>query len=244
MVVKENFFRRFAPSLLLSILGGFLLHAIDRPAPLTSNDLGNPLNNPTTSSQNSNSVLSNSQSNTQPNPQDTSIPSSKPTKGPGVPDKPNPQKTTPNKSPNPTPAKSSTPTPLPTKSSTPTPLPTKSSTPTPLPTQSQQSTGFTGKISGDAADARNYGRLTATVTFKNGKIENVSAFQSPSSWSQNSLPSLIDYVNTNKITIEQIKQISSEKLPCSISNSCKSQASFTANAFWLSVKSAIVKAGL
>ena len=234
MVVKENFFRRFAPSLLLSILGGFLLHAIDRPAPLTSNDLGNPLNNPTTSSQNSNSVLSNSQSNTQPNPQDTSIPSSKPTKGPGVPDKPNPQKTTPNKSPNPTPA----------KSSTPTPLPTKSSTPTPLPTQSQQSTGFTGKISGDAADARNYGRLTATVTFKNGKIENVSAFQSPSSWSQNSLPSLIDYVNTNKITIEQIKQISSEKLPCSISNSCKSQASFTANAFWLSVKSAIVKAGL
>ena len=64
--------------------------------------------------------------------------------------------------------------------------------------------------------------------------------QSPTSWSEQSLSALIPYVNGGKITIEQIKQYAAEQLPCAISNSCRSQASFSATAFWSSVKSAIL----
>jgi hypothetical protein len=82
------------------------------------------------------------------------------------------------------------------------------------------------------------------VTFSNGKISNVSASQSPRSWSQNSLSALLPFVNGGKITVEQVKQYAASQLPCGTSNSCRSQASFTADAFWSSVKSAISKAGL
>ena len=99
-------------------------------------------------------------------------------------------------------------------------------------------------MTGASFSARNYGTLSATVTFSNGKITNVSASQSPRSWSQNSLSALLPLVNGGKITIEQVKQYSSAQLPCGTSNSCRSQASFTADAFWSSVKSAISKAGL
>ena len=104
--------------------------------------------------------------------------------------------------------------------------------------------GYSGTVSGGTFAARNYGNLSATVTFSNGQITKVSASQSPSSWSQNSLPTLIPYVTSGKITVEQIKSYAAEQLPCAISNSCRSQASFTATAFWQSVKSAISKAGL
>lgn len=104
--------------------------------------------------------------------------------------------------------------------------------------------GYSGTITGATFAARNYGNLTATVTFKDGKISSVSASQSPTSWSQQSLSALVPYVNGGKITIEQIKQYSAETLPCAISNSCNSRASFSATAFWASVKSAISKAGL
>ena len=122
-------------------------------------------------------------------------------------------------------------------------------TPTPTPTQTKAAPatstgGFTGTVTGGTYNARNYGNLSATVTFSNGQITRVSASQSPSSWSQNSLSALIPYVNGGKITIEQIKQYSASQLPCSTQNSCRSQASFTAEAFWSSVKSAINKAGL
>jgi hypothetical protein len=125
-----------------------------------------------------------------------------------------------------------------------TPSPTH--TPTPAATQSQTATsnGYSGTITGDSFNARNYGVLSATVTFTDGKITNVSASQSPRSWSQNSLSALIPFVNSGKITVEQIKQYSSMQLPCATSNSCRSQASFTAEAFWSSVKSAISKANL
>ena len=121
------------------------------------------------------------------------------------------------------------------------------STPTPTPTKTTAAPatgGYSGTITGGAFAARNYGVLTATVTFKDGKITNVSASQSPSSWSQNSLSALVPYVNSGKITLEQIKQYSPETLPCGISNSCRSQASFSATAFWSSIKSAIEKARL
>jgi hypothetical protein len=125
---------------------------------------------------------------------------------------------------------------------------TQSAAPTPTPTKTTAapatSGGYSGTVTGASYAARNYGNLSATVTFSNGQISHVSASQSPSSWSQNSLSSLIPYVSSGKITIDQIKQHAAEQLPCAISNSCRSQASFSATAFWESVKSAISKAGL
>ena len=125
---------------------------------------------------------------------------------------------------------------------------TQSAAPTPTPTKTTAapatSGGYSGTVTGASYAARNYGNLSATVTFANGQISHVSASQSPSSWSQNSLSSLIPYVSSGKITIDQIKQYAAEQLPCAISNSCRSQASFSATAFWQSVKSAISKAGL
>jgi len=129
-----------------------------------------------------------------------------------------------------------------------TPAQTQAAAPTPTPAKTTAapaaSGGYSGTVSGASYQARNYGTLSATVTFKDGRIASVSASQSPSSWSQNSLSSLIPYVDSGKITIDQIKQYAAEQLPCAISNSCQSQASFSATAFWSSVKSAISKAGL
>ncbi|CAN1644217.1 hypothetical protein MCERH3_00061 [Candidatus Nanopelagicaceae bacterium] len=124
---------------------------------------------------------------------------------------------------------------------------TQAATPAPTATKTTvapASTGYSGTVTGATFAARNYGNLSATVTFSNGQISRVSASQSPSSWSQNSLPTLIPYASSGKITVEQIKTFAAEQLPCAISNSCRSQASFTATAFWQSVKSAISKAGL
>lgn len=121
---------------------------------------------------------------------------------------------------------------------------TQSSTPSTTPTAAPPNVAYSGTVTGDSFNARNYGTLAAKVTFSNGKISNVSASQSPRSWSQNSLSAVIPFVNSGKINLEQVKQYSAASLPCGTSNSCKSQASFTADAFWSSVKSAISKAGL
>ena len=142
-----------------------------------------------------------------------------------------------------TPQTSATPAATHSASSTPTATPTPTATHTtaaPAPATG----GYSGTVTGASFNARNYGTLSATVTFSNGKITNVSASQSPRSWSQNSLSALLPFVNGGKITVEQIKSYAAEQLPCAISNSCRSQASFTATAFWSSVKSAITKAGL
>ena len=155
------------------------------------------------------------------------------------------------KTPAATPTKSSTATskPTPTK---PAATPTKSSTATSkpaataaaTPTTAATPTGFSGTVNGDAFNARNYGTVSVSATFANGKIASVSASQSPRSWSQQSLSVLLPYVNGGSITVEQVKQYSSAQLPCSRSNSCNSQASYTAEAFWSSLKTAITKAGL
>ena len=105
-------------------------------------------------------------------------------------------------------------------------------------------TGFSGTVNGASFSARNYGTVSVSATFANGKIASVSASQMPRSWSQQSLSVLLPYVNGGSITIEQVKQYSSAQLPCSTSNSCNSRASYTADAFWASLKSAITKAGL
>jgi hypothetical protein len=150
-----------------------------------------------------------------------------------------------------TPTKSSTATskPTPTK---PAATPTKSSTATSKPAATAAATpttaatpaGFSGTVNGDSFNARSYGTVSVSATFANGKIASISASQSPRSWSQQSLSVLLPYVNGGSITVEQVKQYSSAQLPCSRSNSCNSQASYTAEAFWSSLKSAITKAGL
>jgi hypothetical protein len=141
----------------------------------------------------------------------------------------------------PTPQTSATPTSTHSASSAPAATPTPTATKT---TAAPSSGGYSGSVTGASFSARNYGTLSATVTFSNGKITNVSASQSPVSWAQRALTALIPYVNAGSITVEQIKQYSVTQLPCSTGNSCRSQASFTAEAFWSSVKSAISKAGL
>ena len=134
----------------------------------------------------------------------------------------------------------------PTKSKTATAKPTASATATAAatPTAVVAPTGFSGTVNGDSFNARSYGTVSVSVTFADGKFKSVSASQSPRSWSQQSLNVLIPYVNAGSITVEQVKQNSAAQLPCSRSNSCNSQASYTADAFWSSLKSAITKAGL
>jgi hypothetical protein len=142
-----------------------------------------------------------------------------------------------------TPTKSSTATAKPTSTATAAATAAATATPT-QPATPATPTGFSGTVNGDAFNARNYGTVSVSATFSNGKIASVSASQSPRSWSQQSLSVIIPYVNGGSITVEQVKQYSAAQLPCSRSNSCNSQASYTAEAFWSSLKSAITKAGL
>ncbi len=137
----------------------------------------------------------------------------------------------------------------PTKGGTTKPTPTKSATATAAPSAvatpvAPAPAGFSGTVNGTSFSARNYGTVSVSATFADGKIASVSASQMPRSWSQQSLSVIIPYVNGGSITIEQVKQYSSAQLPCSTSNSCNSRASYTADAFWASLKSAITKAGL
>ena len=147
-------------------------------------------------------------------------------------------------------------TPAPTQSATTTAKPaatataTKSATATAkatvaaTPTQAAVATAFSGTVNGASFQARDYGTVSVSVTFSNGKFKSISAQQSPTSWSQQSLSVLLPYVNGGSITVEQVKQFSAAELPCTRSNSCNSRASYTAEAFWNSLKSAITKAGL
>ncbi len=141
-----------------------------------------------------------------------------------------------------------TPPATPTKSATATAKPTAAATVAPTqpsaPATPAAATGFSGTVNGDAFSARNYGTVSVSVTFADGKFKSVSASQSPRSWSQQSLTVLIPYVNAGSITVEQVKTHSAASLPCTRSNSCNSQASYTAEAFWASLKTAVTKAGL
>ena len=119
--------------------------------------------------------------------------------------------------------------------------PSASATPTPA---APATSGFSGTVNGASYSARNYGTVSVSATFANGKIASVSASQSPRSWSEQAFTVLVPWVNAGSITIEQVKQYSAAELPCARSNSCNSRASYTAEAFWSSLKSAITKAGL
>ena len=128
-------------------------------------------------------------------------------------------------------------------SSAPTSAPTQGGTAKPTPAAPATS-GFSGTVNGASYSARNYGTVSVSATFANGKIASVSASQSPRSWSEQAFTVLVPWVNAGSITIEQVKQYSAAELPCARSNSCNSRASYTAEAFWSSLKSAITKAGL
>ena len=128
----------------------------------------------------------------------------------------------------------------PTQSATATPTPTKTATPAPT----KAASGFSGTVTGASYGARNYGTVSVSVSFANGQIKSVSASQSPMSWAQQAFSVLVPWVNAGSITVEQVKQYSAAQLPCSTSNRCNSRASYTAEAFWSSIKSAIDKAGL
>ena len=124
--------------------------------------------------------------------------------------------------------------------------PTPTQTPTPTPSKSeapQTSSGNSGTFTGGTYDANRYGRVSVTITVKNGQITQSNGSQSPSSWSQNVIPTLDSWIPQGKITISQIMSYSASELPCSIANSCRSRASYTANAYWSSVQSALKKAG-
>ena len=124
--------------------------------------------------------------------------------------------------------------------------PTPTQTPTPTPSKSeapQTSSGNSGTFTGGTYDANRYGRVSVTITVKNGQITQSIGSQSPSSWSQNVIPTLDNWIPQGKITISQIMSYSASDLPCSIANSCRSRASYTANAYWSSVQSALKKAG-
>ena len=121
---------------------------------------------------------------------------------------------------------------------------TQTPTPTPTATKSTTPTGKSGTFTGSSYAARNYGNVSMTATFTNGKLTSVSATQSPMSWAQQAFSVIVPWVNAGNITVEQVKQYSSAQLPCATSNSCNSRASYTAEAFWASLKSAITKAGL
>ena len=158
---------------------------------------------------------------------------------------------TPAATPSATASSAATSAPTPTKSSTATAKPTAAATVAPTkpaatatPAAPAAPTGFSGTVNGDSFDARNYGTVSVSATFADGKIKSVSASQSPRSWSQQSLTVLIPYVNAGSISVEQVKAHSAASLPCTRSNSCNSQASYTAEAFWASLKTAITKAGL
>jgi len=112
------------------------------------------------------------------------------------------------------------------------------------PAATTSATAFSGTVNGASFAARDYGTVSVSVTFSNGKFKSVSAQQNPTSWSQQSLTVLLPYVNGGSITVEQVKAYSAAELPCTRSNSCNSRASYTAEAFWNSLKSAITKAGL
>ena len=78
--------------------------------------------------------------------------------------------------------------------------PTKSAKTTAEPTVA--ATAFSGTVNGASFAARDYGTVSVSVTFSNGKFKSVSAQQSPTSWSQQSLTVLLPYVNGGSITVE------------------------------------------
>ncbi len=141
-----------------------------------------------------------------------------------------------------TPEATATPTPAPSKAGA-TAAPSPSAV-APMPTQTPTKAPTTGSVTvtGDSFAAsergRNWGNVKVKVTFKDGAITAITGMQSPISRGQWAFDQLDPYVAGQKITVEQIKSKDSSALPY------VSGVSYTAIAYWDSLKSAINKAGL
>ena len=142
-----------------------------------------------------------------------------------------------------TPFATATPTPAPSEAGGATAAPSPSAV-APKPSQTPTKSPTTGSVTvtGDLFAAsergRNWGNVKVKVTFKDGAITSITGMQSPISRGQWAFDQLDPYVAGQKITIEQIKSKDSSALPY------VSGVSYTAIAYWDSLKSAINKAGL
>lgn len=131
---------------------------------------------------------------------------------------------------------------------TPTPTPTKTTatpTPTPTPTPPPAASGVSGTFTGgtfDAAQNNNlWGRVTVTVTLKNGEISNISAIQNPSSRSYGAFTYLTPAVLTQKLSAKTVMSITPTSLVSQIRG--YTGASYSSFAYWQSLQSALSKAG-
>ncbi len=140
-----------------------------------------------------------------------------------------------------TPEATASPTPESSSQVSPNPAPSAA---VPMPTQAPTKAPATGSVTvtGDSFAAsergRNWGNVKVKVTFKDGAITEITGMQSPISRGQWAFDQLDPYVAGQKITVEQIKSKDSSALPY------VSGVSYTAIAYWDSLKSAINKAGL
>lgn len=124
---------------------------------------------------------------------------------------------------------------------TPTPTPTKT-TATPTPVASGVSGTFTGGTYDASENGRLWGRVTVTVTLKDGEISNVSATQNPSSHSYNAFSYLNPAVLTQKLSVKTVMSITPASLVSQIRG--YTGASYSSFAYWQSLQSALSKAGL
>jgi uncharacterized protein with FMN-binding domain len=127
----------------------------------------------------------------------------------------------------PTPSKSSTATPAPTKSA---PVATKSASPAPSATQAASGKAQSGTFTGDPYTMR-YGTVQVKITINNGKITDAVAVQAPSGRDQR-------YTDM-AIPVMRQKTLSAQ----SANITGVSGASYTAYAWYISLQSALTKAG-
>ena len=138
-------------------------------------------------------------------------------------------------------------TPTPTQTTAaPAPTPTKT-TPPPAPTPTKTtpppaSSGVSGTFTGSAFDANERGRIwgsvTVTITVKNGVITASRGVQRPSSRGQYAFDQIDPYVATQQITIATIKSKAASALPY------VGGATYSSQAYWDSLKSALSQAGI
>ncbi|MCX6429809.1 MAG: FMN-binding protein [Actinobacteria bacterium] len=104
---------------------------------------------------------------------------------------------------------------------------------------------MSGSFTGASYDAnqggRIWGRVTVTVTLNNGAISNIDAVQSPSSRSYNAFSALTPAV-VGQMTPKSVMAISPSSLFAQVSG--RTGASYSAQAYWQSLQSALTKAGL
>ena len=112
-------------------------------------------------------------------------------------------------------------------SATPTPTPTHSATPTPTPTSNKATSG---SFTGDPSTMR-YGTVQVKITISGGKIVDAVALQAPSGSNQRYTDRAIPIMRQNTLAAQ------------SSNITGASGASYTSYAWWVSLQSALSKAG-